>query len=41
MEMFDFLPFACLINNMYFCVHGGLSDKLINVNMCYLVRLQK
>jgi serine/threonine-protein phosphatase 2B catalytic subunit len=25
-EMFDMLPIACVINNNFFCVHGGISD---------------
>lgn len=33
MEAFDLLPIACIINNSYFCVHGGISDKLIDVNI--------
>lgn len=33
MEAFDLLPLACIINNSYFCVHGGISDKLIDVNI--------
>ncbi len=32
MEAFDLLPFACLINSCYFCAHGGISDKLLNVS---------
>lgn len=31
MDTFDLLPLACLVNNSYFCVHGGISDKLIDV----------
>lgn len=32
-EMFDMLPIACVINNNYFCVHGGISDEFVNVNI--------
>lgn len=31
MECFDMLPIACLVNNSYFCVHGGISDQLFDV----------
>ncbi len=33
MEAFDLLPLACIINNSYFCVHGGISDKMIDVHI--------
>lgn len=28
MNSFDSLPLACMINGRYFCVHGGISDKI-------------
>ena len=28
MQCFDSLPIACVVNDKYFCVHGGISDKL-------------
>ena len=27
-KAFEYLPLACIINHSYFCVHGGLSQKL-------------
>lgn len=30
-EVFAFLPYAAVINNNVFCVHGGLSNKLTNL----------
>ena len=28
MEMFDSLPLVCIVNDLYFCVHGGISPEL-------------
>jgi len=31
MDAFDSLPIACIINQKYFCVHGGITDKIRTV----------
>jgi diadenosine tetraphosphatase ApaH/serine/threonine PP2A family protein phosphatase len=31
MDCFDSLPLVCLVNNRYFNVHGGISDKIVKV----------
>ena len=41
-DVFDFLPLACVIQNQMFCLHGGLSPKLNNLDsMRQLDRLQE
>ena len=30
-DLFDYFPMAAIINDKYFCVHGGLSPDLINL----------
>lgn len=32
MDCFDALPLACTVNNRYFNVHGGISDKISKVH---------
>lgn len=34
---FDYLPYAAVINNMYFCVHGGLSPDIKSVEELMLI----
>jgi serine/threonine-protein phosphatase 2B catalytic subunit len=31
MDAFNLLPIACVVNHSYFCVHGGISDKMLDV----------
>ena len=31
MESFDNLPLACIVNNKFFSVHGGISPNLVTV----------
>jgi len=31
MDAFDALPIACIVNEKYFCVHGGITDKVKTV----------
>lgn len=31
-DLFDYFPIAAIINNQYFCVHGGLSPDLLNLS---------
>lgn len=31
MDIFDCLPVTAIINESFFCTHGGLSPQLINV----------
>ena len=34
---FDYLPYAAVINNMYFCVHGGLSPEVKSIEELMLI----
>lgn len=31
-DVFDYLPICAIINNLFFCVHGGISPKLNNID---------
>lgn len=31
MDCFDRLPLACIVNNKYFCVHGGISPDTMTI----------
>ena len=31
LEVFDSMPLACIVNNDYLCVHGGISPELSKI----------
>lgn len=31
-DAFDALPICCVVNDKYFCVHGGITDKIKTIN---------
>ena len=33
MDSFDFIPLACLVNNKFLAVHGGISPDLKSVKI--------
>lgn len=32
MDVFDCLPVGCIVDNKYFCVHGGVSPKALDLH---------
>lgn len=38
-QVFDYLPVAAIVNNSYFCVHGGISPSITSVKKLELIRL--
>ena len=41
MEAFDALPLAAVVNNQFFCVHGGISPELKTVEDVNSVRTKR
>lgn len=35
MDSFDRLPLVCIVNEKYFCVHGGISPEVVSVEEIY------
>jgi serine/threonine-protein phosphatase 4 catalytic subunit len=31
MEVFDYLPLAAIVENKFFCMHGGLSENITTI----------
>jgi serine/threonine-protein phosphatase 4 catalytic subunit len=31
-EVFDYLPLSCLVDNNYLCMHGGLSPNISTID---------
>jgi serine/threonine-protein phosphatase 2B catalytic subunit len=38
MESFDSMPLACLINDKYLAVHGGISPELKKLDMIQKIK---
>jgi serine/threonine-protein phosphatase PP1 catalytic subunit len=36
-DMFNWMPVAALIDDKIFCVHGGLSPELTNLDQLYKI----
>lgn len=39
MDAFDSLPIACIVNGKYFCVHGGITDKVKTVIILLIFKI--
>jgi serine/threonine-protein phosphatase 4 catalytic subunit len=40
-EIFDYLSLAALIDNRIFCVHGGLSPSIQNLDEVFVLKIDQ